>query len=106
MSRHFLRVFREYDIEEVKKHLLIMGDLTGDCASCRALGIDYYTAGKCPECGTPFKFVTSRRLETHSGERFHLVRRMSEKRPDLTFIDYGDYQKIIGQKKAHDFFGV
>ena len=103
-SRLYLRVFKEVDLEQVQKHLLIMGDLTGDCASCRELGIDYYSAGQCPQCGTPFKYLTSRRLETHTGERFHLVKRMQEKRPDLLFIDYGDYQKAIGQKKARDFF--
>lgn len=105
MSKHYLRMFREFDIDDVTKHLLIMGDLTGDCASCRALGIDFYKAGTCPECGTPFKYLTSRRLEANPGERFHLVRRMNEKRPDLLFIDYTDYQKIMGQKKARDFFG-
>lgn len=104
MNKQVIRVFREMDLDEIHKHLLIMGDLTGDCAPCRALGIDFYKAGVCPECGTPFKFLTSRRLENHPGERFQLVRRMGEKRPDLTFIDYGDYQKLMGQKKAREFF--
>jgi len=105
MNKQILRTYREFDLDEVSKHLLIMGDLSGDCASCRALGIDFYKAGVCPECETPFKYLTSRRLETHAGERFHLVRRMSEKRPDLAFIDFTDYQKLMGEKKARDFFG-
>ena len=105
MGREFLRTYREYDIQEVEKHLLIMGDLSGDCASCRELGIDSYSAKVCPKCGTPFKYLTSRRLEVHVGERFHLVRRMQEKRPDLIFIDFTDYTKTLGQKKARDFFG-
>ncbi len=100
----YLRVFKPFDIEDVRKHLIIWGDLSGDCAACRALGIDTYRATQCPECGTPFKYVTSRRLESHPGERFSIVRRMQEKRPDLTFIDYTDYSKVLGQKKARDFF--
>lgn len=103
--REYLRVFRPFDIEDVQKHLLIMGDLSGDCASCRALGIDSYSAGVCPECGTPFKYVTSRRLDANPGERFQLAKRVAEKRPDLVFIDYSDYMKVLGQKKARDFFG-
>ncbi len=103
--RVFLRTFQEYDIEEVAKHLLIMGDLSGDCASCRELGIDTYTAKNCPHCGTPFKYLTSRRLESQPGERFQFARRMREKRPDLIIIDYTDYSKTLGQKKARDFFG-
>jgi hypothetical protein len=101
----FIRVFKAFDIEDVRKHLLIWGDLTSDCAACRALGIDFYKAAQCPECGTPFKYATSRRMEANPGERFQLARRSAEKRPDLVFIDYTDYSKLLGQKKARDFFG-
>ena len=101
----YLRVFKTFDIAEVQKHLLIWGDISSDCAACRALGIDAYKATQCPECGTPFKYVTSRRLDTNPGERFQLVRRMFDKRQDLLFIDYTDYSKTLGQKKARDFFG-
>lgn len=104
MAREFLRTFRQYEIEDVKKHLLISGDLTADCASCRALGLDPYTAAICPECGTPFKYMASRRVDLHQGERFQWAKRMSEKRPDLCLIDYGDYMKLLGQKQARDFF--
>ncbi len=105
MAKEYLRTFRLYDFDEVEKHLLITGDLKGDCASCRALGIDFYTAGTCPECGTPFKYCASRRLEMNPGERFQWARRMQEKRPDLVLIDYSDYAKILGKKKAKDIFG-
>jgi len=105
MGKQFLRVFQEFDFEEVSKHLLIMGDLSGDCAHCRQLGIDMYKADHCPQCGTPFRYVSSRRMESHPGERFQLARRIREKRPTLVFIDYGDYQKVLGQKKARDIFG-
>lgn len=104
MDQCFLRVYKSFDLEDVKKHLLIAGDLSGDCASCRALGIDSYTAKQCPECGTPFKYGTSRRLDAHPGERFRFAKRMLEKRPDLILIDHTDYTQMIGQKKARDFF--
>lgn len=105
MGREYLRVFKLFDVEEVKAHLLIWGDLSADCAACRHLGIDFYAAKSCPQCGTSFQYVTSRRFETHPGERFHLVRRMQDKRPDLAPVDYTDYAKTLGQKKARDFFG-
>ena len=104
MEREYLRTFKSYDLEEVRNHLLIAGDLSGDCAACRALGIDFYSATACPQCGTPFKYLASRRLESHAGERFHLARRLQEKRPDLILMDYSDYTKAIGHKKARDFF--
>ena len=59
----------------------------------------------CPECGTPFQYLTSRRIESHPSERFQIVRRLREKRPELVFIDFSDYSKTLGKKKAKDFFG-
>ncbi len=100
----YLRTFKPFDIEDVRQHLLIMGDLSADCAACRRLGIDGYTARQCPECGTDFRYVTSRRMESNPGERFQLARRLHEKRGDLILIDYTDYTKVLGQKKARDFF--
>lgn len=105
MTREFLRTWQAFDLEEVEKHLLILGDLTGDCAACRELGIPYQSARECPRCKTVFKYVTSRRLETHPGERFQIVSRLRSIRPELVFIDYEDYKKTAGRKKAREFFG-
>lgn len=105
MSRHYLRVFQDFDIEEVKSHLLILGDLSADCAACQALGVDPAAATTCPQCGTTFRYLTSRRIENFPAERFQIVKRYKEKRSDLIFVDYGDYSKVLGQKKARDFFG-
>ncbi len=101
----FLRTYQRFNLEEVEKHLLILGDLTGDCAACRHLGISYQTAKECPRCKTIFKYVTSRRLETHPGERFQIASRLKELRPELAFIDYEDYKKTLGRNKAREFFG-
>ncbi len=105
MGQEYLRTFAPFDIEDVKQHLLITGDLSADCGACRQLGIDAYSATTCPNCGTPFKYVASRRLEANPGERYQWARRIHEKRPDLRMIDYTDYMKIIGKKQARDFFG-
>ncbi len=104
MTREYLRMFREFDIEEVKEHLLILGDLSADCGRCRAIGIEPHRADRCPECGTNFTFATSRRMEMHPEERFRIARRYLENKPQMIFIDFQDYQKTIGQKRARDFF--
>ncbi|OQA55886.1 MAG: hypothetical protein BWY42_01286 [Candidatus Omnitrophica bacterium ADurb.Bin277] len=106
MSPHFLRTFRQFDIEEVKKSLMIAGDLTANCAACNALGLDPYKTAVCPECGVTFRYVASRRLDSHPSERFQLARRLAEKRPDLTLIDLSDYKSATGDKSAKEFFGL
>ena len=100
----WIRVWKDENIAEIQSHLMIVGDLKGDCASCRALNLEYKTARQCPECGTTFRYITSRRFETHPGERFQIVKRLTEIRKDLIWIDYDDYKKLTGREKAKEFF--
>ena len=91
----FIRVWKQFDIQDISEHLLIVGDLTGDCSKCGELGIDYSNVKACPKCKTTFKYISSRTRE---------VRRINNKRPDLIFIDFEDYKKAKGKIKARDLF--
>lgn len=102
--KQLLRTWRSYDMQEIGKHLLIIGDAVGDCASCRELGIDPWKTKECPQCHTVFKFIASRRVTSHPGERFSIAKRIMEGRSDLEVVDFDDYQKAIGNQKARDFF--
>ena len=99
-----LRSWQLFDLKEVEEHLLILGDTTANCARCKELGIDPWKAKECPACHTVFKYLMSRRLVSHPGERFQLAKRVRENRPDLQLLDYDDYQKTLGAQKARDFF--
>ena len=99
-----IRVWQNCDVIEVTKHLMVVGDVVADCANCRELGIEYTQARNCPKCGTDFRFIASRnagRLDKGSGGT---VKRIKDRRPDLTFIDYEDYRQITGKQHARDFF--
>jgi hypothetical protein len=100
----FIRVWQACVPEELTKHLLIVGDITADCQNCRELGIDYTQAKECPQCRTPFRFIASRLTGKLDGARGSTVKRIKERRPDLTFIDYEDYREITGRQQARDFF--
>lgn len=93
--RDFIRVWKEMELEDIEKHLLIVGASSGDCSNCKELGINYLTATSCPKCNTGFKYVAS---------RLHEVRKISNKRPDLIFIDLEDYKKAAGKIKAKKLF--
>lgn len=97
----YIRVWQACDLESLTKHLMILGDLTSDCAACRELGIDWTQAKSCPQCGTVFRFIA---LRSTGGSRGAAVKRVKERRPDLTFVDYDDYKEITGRTKARDFF--
>ena len=100
----WIRVWTRKDISDVQKHLLIIGDTLADCASCREIGLDLKTAKRCPGCQAEFRYVTSRRFESHPSERFQIIKHLSESRSDLTWIDYEDYRKITGRQQAREFF--
>ncbi len=105
MSRIFLRVYQPYSIEEVRRSLLILGEVTGNCAQCGEMGLNHRDIAVCPHCGARFRFIASRRLETHAAERFQFAKRMADERPDLILIDLGDYQKSDASAKARDLLG-
>lgn len=105
MSRIFLRTYRAYAIEEVRKSLLIVGEVTGNCAACGEMGLEPRSVGVCPNCNAAFKFIASRRIENHPGERFSYAKRIAGERPDLTLIDLSDYQKNDSSAKARDLLG-
>lgn len=100
----YIRIWQSCVIEEITKHLLIVGDVTADCQNCRELGIDYANARSCPKCGTTFRFIASRNTGKLDGARGATVKRIKDRRPDLTFIDYEDYKEITGKQSARDFF--
>lgn len=103
MANFYLRIWQNCNIEEVTKHLMIVGDLTADCASCRELGIEYAQAKTCPKCGTTFRFMSLRSSKL-DGPRGTAAKRLKDRRPDLTLIDYDDYKEITGKNSAREFF--
>ncbi len=100
----YIRVWQPCEVENITKHLMIVGDVTADCASCRALGIDYANVHNCPGCGTNFHFIASRNTGKLDKGRGGTVKRIKDRRPDLTFIDYEDYKEITGKQQARNFF--
>lgn len=100
----YIRIWQSCVIEEITRHLLIVGDVTADCQNCRELGIDYAQTRDCPKCGTTFRFIASRNTGKMDVSRGGTVKRIKDRRPDLTFIDYEDYKEITGKQNARDFF--
>ena len=79
MSKLLIRVWTEMDTEEIKKHLLKAGELSANCENCQHLGIDFTKEAICPNCHTPFKYISFRR-KTHQAETFSAIRRLKEKK--------------------------
>ncbi|MBU1864007.1 MAG: hypothetical protein KKH94_10125 [Candidatus Omnitrophica bacterium] len=104
MKKALIRVWHEQDIEEIEKHLLIVGDMYGDCGHCHELGLEYASVKECPQCHAIFKYIACRHAARDTERSVHEVKRVVAKRGDLVCIDYDDYKKISGKHKAKKFF--
>lgn len=102
MSKYFIRVAREIDYDDISKHLLIVGELTGDCFSCRQVGIDYAREKYCPQCKTDFRYISYRKPTNAITGAY--ISRLCLKRPDLTYVEYNDVKEIADRQKAKNFF--
>lgn len=100
-----IRVWQEFDVEQVKKHLLLAGELSANCENCQQLGIDFSKEKTCPQCKTVFHYIGFRR-KSDKAEEFSAIRRLKEKRPDLIIIDYEDIKRACGKSKARNFFNI
>ncbi len=98
MSEKFIRIYKKFYIDEIKAHLLIYGDLGGNCAACHKMGIPL-EATRCPECAAEFKYIAFRNPRVHMPK----ILRLQEERPEILIIDHEDYSRHTGEQKARDF---
>ncbi len=98
MKKNFIRVYQEFDIVDVKNHLLIFGDLSANCSQCQAIDIKL-DAPHCPQCQTEFKYITFRNPKSHLPK----LARLKERFPQKAIIDFDDYKRLIGAWKAQEF---
>jgi len=98
MSHKLVRIYKKYDIKEIKEHLFIYGDLSASCANCNKMDLKLDTA-HCPECQTEFTYISFRNIKPHMPK----VQKLLAERPHLVIVDYDDYKRNIGALKAEEF---
>ena len=99
MEKRFIRAWNELDVEDVSRHLMIIGELVATCNNCQALGLDQKLK-TCPQCNTEFRYATFS-SSSHNASQFNKIR---DRKAEIMFIDYGDFKKGIGEIKAKKFF--
>ncbi len=99
MSEKLIRIYKKFYADEVKSHCLVCGDLTANCSHCQALGLKL-DAKTCPECQTPFKYITFRNV---SGNMPKILKTI-EQCPTMNVLDYDDFKRASGSLKIQDLF--
>lgn len=91
---HFIRTWKELDVKEIEKYLIIVGELSAECYACHKIGIESKSA-ICPACNTGFKYMAFRRkLEPH------FIRQMHNLYPHILCIDFEDFKRATGKSDA------
>jgi NADH pyrophosphatase NudC (nudix superfamily) len=99
----YMRVWKELKVEDVQNHIIMVEDKFGHCPGCKQIGIELKELKNCPGCGREFKYVTSKDAR---GGKTDIVSRTRKKLPDLIFVDYDDYERVTGKKKAESLFNI
>ena len=95
-----IRVWQKVNLKDLKKHLFVAGELSGECYNCHNLGIGL-DAKLCPGCGAEFKFMGFRR-ETNLSS----LTRLKEKYARMTFIDFDDFKKVLSKIEARKILNI
>ena len=98
MSERFLRIYKKMDFNFVKSHLLLYGALSGSCASCKTMDIKL-DVRQCPQCKTEFHYIAFQNIKDHMPKML----RLTDEHPNLVFVDYDDFKRIEGARKAEEF---
>jgi hypothetical protein len=97
---NFLRIWREVDLKNIANNLFVIGELSGECFLCHNLGIKIGEK-KCPHCGAFFNYIGFRRPINQS-----TLKRMKDKYPNATIIDFNDFKKITSKKQARRLLDI
>ena len=95
-----IRVWKELNVKDVEKHLVVVGELSSECFSCHEIGLGL-DVKICPKCGIYFKYMGFRRKNPVS-----YLQRIKNNFPGIVFIDFEDFKKIIGKRDAHKLFNA
>ena len=98
-QQKLLRVYKPFDVNTVKEHVLVYGDLSGQCGNCQNMDVKIETVS-CPNCRTNFRYIAFRNVAHHMPK----IVNIAANRQDLTIIDYDDYNRTLAAKKAEDLF--
>jgi predicted amidophosphoribosyltransferase len=100
MSKQMMRVYQNFEFDQVKEHLLEYGVLSGICAKCKHMNIKLEDH-TCPACGTEFKYVAFQNIREHLPKMVKL----HAQRPSMQFIDHQDFKRIEAETKARSILG-
>ncbi|HBR15234.1 MAG TPA: hypothetical protein DD723_06805, partial [Candidatus Omnitrophica bacterium] len=82
MNQKFIRVYKKFDLHEIKPHLMIYGDISAACGNCGHVNLKLSDT-HCLACKAELKYISFRNVKNHIPK----MHKLSEERPAVTIID-------------------
>lgn len=98
-----IRVWQSLDPANIKKHLLLIDDLYGNCGNCKQIGLNFIKDRVCPNCKTEFRYLATV-LKNPADVAKILARIRSDSLP-FTMIDREDYDRASAEDAVANLFG-
>lgn len=97
-----IRVWQSFEIDDLKKHLLIIDDLYGSCANCKQLGLNFTKDKECPGCKTTFRYIASNSKKPEDIKK--ILNRIQDLKLNLIMIEKDDYTVATAKDAVKDLF--
>jgi len=98
--KHYLRTWRKFDLQDIEKCLIVVGELSAECFSCRCMGLNSKTK-VCPDCKVTFKYMGFRR-----NLRPAYLLEVKANNPEIVLIDFEDFKKSLGKREARKLLDI
>lgn len=97
----YVRVWKQLNAEEVKKHILYIDDFYGTCGNCKKLGLNYLADKNCPECKTTFLYLATHAKNVDVSK---ILNRMQKEGITAQLIEREDFEKSSARDAVKDLF--
>ena len=98
--RGFIRTWHDFDLNDIGKYLIVVGEVSSECFACHTIGIPSSTK-QCPQCGITFRYMGFRRQLTT-----HYIAKVRAESPYLTLIDFDDFKRGVGKSEARKLLDI
>ncbi len=100
MIESYIRIWKQVDLKEITKHLMIIDDIYGMCANCKEIGLNFVKNTKCPKCGTNFLYLTTKNYK----EIPKILKRIQLENLPYTLLEKEDWEKASSKNALNSLF--
>ena len=101
-TKQAIRIWQYVDLEQIRKHLLLVDDLYGTCGNCKQIGLNYTKDTSCSKCKTEFHYLATNQKKL--ADIAKILKRIQSSNLNLIVIDRSDFEHSSAKLSAQLLF--